>query len=171
MPSAARWFAVAAWWARISLSWMDSIRPSPSIWSGNPERKIALGEFSFEIGLHDRAIRDRRVILDAANDPELMHATVARAVRLVLEAHFANGPVLLLERRDRVLLAEAVRDQPEHRIFRAATPLPARIGDEEAAGAAERRLRMAGEALVRVVARAQPIGIRVELGKDRIEFA
>src|SRR5713101_4879596 len=100
-----------------------------------------------------------------------MDAPVARAVRLEFEADFPDRAVLLFEHEHHVLLAEAIWHQPEHRVFRQHRRPLARIGDEEPARAAECRLGMAQEALVGIVARAQAVGIGVELREYRIELA
>jgi hypothetical protein len=99
-----------------------------------------------------------------------MHAPVARAVGLVFEADFPNRAVLLFEHRHHILLAKAKRHQAEQRVFWQHRYRLAGIGNEEPARAAERRLGMAQEALVGIVARAQTVGIGVELREYRIEL-
>jgi hypothetical protein len=88
---------------------------------------------------------------------------IVGGVDLVDEAHLADRPELLLEAGHHILLSEAVRDQVELRILggpRRPWAEPGeidRIWDEKAAGPAEPRLEMAGEALIRIMAGAQPI--------------
>ena len=149
---------------------------------GNAERDIVLLHLLFEIGLSERATPESRVVADARHDPQLMHATVgdrsrkniARAVDLVFEADLADRPKPLLEARHNIVFAEAVWNQIELRIFRGVRRHPSRnllgIGDEKASGAAKSRLEVAAEALVGVVARAQPVRVGSELREDRVEF-
>src|SRR5258708_26283422 len=113
---------------------------------------------------------DRRIIIDSGNDPQLVHATVPGTVGFVFETYFTDGFILLLERRDDVLLSEAERHQSKQRVFgRRCCPLPG-IGYQEATRTTERGLRMASEALVGIVAGSQSIGIGVELREHRVEF-
>ncbi len=100
-----------------------------------------------------------------------MHAAVARAVGLVLETNFPDRAGLLFERGDDVLLAEAIRHQPEHWVFRLHRRALSGIGDEKSARATQRRLGVAKEALVSIVMRTKPIGVGVELREYRIKFA
>src|SRR5215831_8751174 len=100
-----------------------------------------------------------------------MNAAIARTVGLVLETYLANRAVLRLERRDNVLLAEAQRNQPKLRVFRRQRLCVSRIRHEEPTRSTQRRLSMAGEALIGVVAGAQSIGIGVQLREGRIELA
>src|SRR5215475_245863 len=99
-----------------------------------------------------------------------MHAAVAGTVLIELEADFPDRPVLLFERGHRVLLAETQRHQAEQRVFRHLRRALAGIWDEEAARAAERRLGMAQQALVGVMAGAETVGIGVELRENRVEL-
>src|SRR5262249_56288091 len=54
--------------------------------------QIARCLFCREIGLLDAAAGNRRVILDASDHPQLMHAAVARPVRFVLKRTSRIGP-------------------------------------------------------------------------------
>jgi hypothetical protein len=137
----------------------------------NPEGQIAPGQLCREVGLPDGAILDGRIVVDAGHDPQLMHAAVARTVGFVFEAHLADRPKLLFKGRDDVLLAEAVRNQLEHWIFRRQRRPLSGIGNQEAARATQGRLRMTQQALLGVVAGSETIGIGVELGKQGIELA
>src|SRR5215813_10964116 len=82
------------------------------------EREVALRVFRLEIGLSQLAARNRGIVRDSADGPELMDASVSGAIGLELEAHFKDRPVLLLERRHDILLPETVRDQAKLRILR-----------------------------------------------------
>src|SRR5262249_38679379 len=113
----------------------------------NAERQVALGEFAGEIRLSDVAVGDSRIFGDGGDDPQLVHAAVARAVGLELEADLADRTELQLEGRDHVALAEAIGNEAEHRVFRRQRRTLARIGDEEAARAAQSRLKVAPETL------------------------
>src|SRR5260370_15376076 len=81
-----------------------------------------------------------------------MHAAIARAVRLELEADFPDRAVLLFERGHHILLAEAKRHQMEQRVFGQRRRPLSGIGDDEAARTAQGRLGMANKALVGIVA-------------------
>src|SRR5262249_36675549 len=122
------------------------------------------------IGLHDGAVPDGRIVLDAPDGPQLVYSAVTRAVRLVFEAYLANRAVLRLERGNDVSFAETQRDQPKLRVFWGQWFGFARVGHEKAARSTQRRLGMASEALIGIVPRAQPVGIGVELRKCRVEL-
>src|SRR6266849_10173144 len=100
-----------------------------------------------------------------------MHAAVARAVRIELEANFPYRAVLLFEHGHHVLLAEPMRHQAEQGVFRHHWRPLSGIGDDEAARTAQGRLGVTDEALIGIVTRAQPVGISVELREYRIELA
>src|SRR5262249_32824658 len=108
-----------------------------------------------------------RVVLLIAQD-------ISAAVGLVDEADLPNRPILLFKVRHDVLFAKTMRNKIELRVFglprRAAGGDLRRIGDEESARSAQRRLEMAGEALVRVVARRHGGGDGGELGEEKSEF-
>src|SRR5262249_60038951 len=103
------------------------------------------------------------------HSPQLVHAAVGnlvparvrqetsrRRIDLVDEADFPSGSELFFKDRHDVLLAETMRDQVELHIFRRPGRLLAQrhlfwIGYQESGRAAESRLRVAGETLIRVV--------------------
>src|SRR5579872_4938399 len=109
-------------------------------------------------------------MLDAPYGPKLMHAAVrdriaalvasdvAVGVHLVDKPDLADRPVLQFKARYNVLFPEAVRNQIELWVFwlpsRKTLGHLNRVWNEEAARSAERRLRMTGKALVRIVAGA-----------------
>src|SRR5260370_12785564 len=99
-----------------------------------------------------------------------MDAAVARAVGIVLEADLPDRPVLLLERRHHIPLAETVGHQAEHRVFRRQRRALAGIGDEETAGAAQSRLGMAQQTLVAIVPGTEAIGGGMELREYRVNL-
>src|SRR6516162_5269910 len=86
-----------------------------------------------------------------------MNTAIRRPVRLSLKSNFADWAVLRDERRHDILSALAMRDQVEHGILR----LPElvrrilRIGHQEAARTANRRLLVTDRALVTVESSAQ----------------
>ena len=77
------------------------------------KRQVALLELGREIRLRQRAAGERWIRFNARHHPELMHAPVARAVRIEFEPDFPDRAVLLFERGHHVLLAKAKRHQPE----------------------------------------------------------
>src|SRR5512133_1828097 len=100
-----------------------------------------------------------------------MHTAVSSAVRLVFEAHFADGAELVFKTRNRVLAAVAVRDQAKLGILGGPGSFVAGVGNEEASRASQGRLRVTGKTLVGVVAGAKSVGVGMELGENRVEFA
>src|SRR6202035_2508231 len=93
------------------------------------------------------------------------------AVGLIHESHFPDLTELMLKTWDDVLSPIPVRHQAELGILRLMGSLVAGIGNDEAARSSEHGLRVAGKALIGVVARAQTAGIGVELGERGVEFA
>ena len=84
------------------------------------------------------------------------------------------GPILQLEARHHVPLAEAEREQPEHwvlRLLRRELTLRSGIGHEESPGAAKGRLRVTAKTLVGIVPGAEPVRIGGELRERRIELS
>ena len=84
---------------------------------------------------------------------------------------------MLLEARHHIAAAEAVREQVELRILRRARARRPearqidRVGNKEAARAAEGRMTMAAEALIGIMPGAEAVRIGGELRKGRIELA
>src|SRR5260370_27973794 len=100
-----------------------------------------------------------------------MDSAIGCAVGFVFESHFPNRTELMLKTWDDVLPPIPVWHQAELWILRLMGSLVARIGNDEAARSSEHGLRVAGKALIGVVPRAQTVGIGVELGEHRVEFA
>src|SRR5262249_30713329 len=138
---------------------------------GNPEREIVLLQFRGEIRLGESAVGNRWIPGDTAHGPELMHAAVAGSVRFEFEPHLPDRPKLLFEAWHDVLLAEAMRNELEHWIFRPQRRALARIWNKEPARTTQCRLGVTQKALLGVVPGSKAVGIGVELWKGRIEFA
>src|SRR5579864_7102202 len=100
-----------------------------------------------------------------------MYAAVGSAVGFVFEAHLPDRTELTLKTWDDVLPPIPVRHQAELRILGLVGSRVAAIRNDEATRSSEHRLRVAGKALIRIVPRSQSVGIGVELGEHRIEFA
>ena len=124
-----------------------------------------------KIGLLDATGGDRRVILDAADHPQLMYAAITRAVGFVLKANLPDRSELLFEGWDDVLFSKAMRDKPEHRVLRQHRIGAAGVGHDEPARSAQGRLGMTQKALVGIVPRAEAIGIGVELGEEGVQLS
>src|SRR5262249_27283392 len=145
-------------------------QPEPQELQRNAKRQIP-GWFGCKIGLYNFAVWDCRIIVDPRDNPERMHTSVPRPVGVPLEADLPYRAELLFKGRDDVLFAEAVWNQPEHRVFRKHRLRLAGLGAEEAAGPAESGLGMTHEALVAVVPCPEAVRIGVELREDGVEFA